>query len=702
MAEFSNQLINEPSPYLQQHAHNPVNWYAWNDDAFEKAKAEDKPIFLSIGYATCHWCHVMEHESFEDQEVADLLNRNFVCIKVDREERPDIDNIYMMVCQMTTGSGGWPLTILMTPEKKPFYAATYIPKQSRFGRPGLMQLLPRITQLWENNRHKLLDSSEEISNALERSNTYHKKGGADQSTLKNAVENYKAQFDKTYGGFSNAPKFPSPHNLMFLLRYGQQNEDQQLIEMVEKTLIEMRRGGIFDQIGFGFHRYSTDRKWLLPHFEKMLYDQAMLMMAYTEAWQLTKNPLFKQTVDEIFEYVNRDMTDDMGGFYSAEDADSEGEEGKFYVWSEQEVRALLPANQAELVIDIFNFDPNGNFADEASGKRTGHNIPHLRNALSELAEQRNMDQQKLKQELEEARKKLFKHREKRIHPLKDDKILTDWNGLMIAALAKASAAFDRDDYLETARDSYQFICEKMWADDESDSEGALLHRYRSGQAGITAHADDYAYLIWGLIELYQASFNPDYLKKARALTHFMNEHFWDEIDGGFFFTSDQSEVIIQRKKEFYDGALPSANSVMMLNLIRLSELTGNTNFADQADELNRLFAAQVSKSPTGFGHFLSALNMAMSSTQQVVICGDSNQTLTQQMLQELKQSFRPNTVALYKPNDQQVSQKLEQISPETRHHQPIDNQPTAYICQNFTCEEPVTDFAAFQQKLESD
>jgi len=623
-----------------------------------------------------------------------MLNRNFISIKVDREERPDIDNIYMLVCQMTTGSGGWPLTILMTPDKKPFYAATYIPKQSRFGRPGLMQLLPRITQLWENDRHKLLDSSEEITNALERSNSFHKSNGGDESTLENAISNYKAQFDDTCGGFGNAPKFPSPHNLIFLLRYGHQNKEQNAIDMVKKTLREMRKGGIFDHIGFGFHRYSTDRKWLLPHFEKMLYDQAMLMMAYTEAWQLTKNPLFEQTVDEIYMYITRDMTHEDGGFYSAEDADSEGEEGKFYVWSEDEIRAILPANQAELIIDVFNFEPNGNFTDEASGKPTGKNIPHLTSGIDELAGQRNMSETELDNELSKARKTLFKHRKERIHPLKDDKVLTDWNGLMIAALSKAAGAFNRDDYLEAAQKSYQFIADAMW------KEGSLLHRYRNGKAGIAAHADDYAFLIWGLVELYQTDYNPNHLQQAVKLTLHMNTHFWDSFDGGYYFTSDQSEIILQRKKEFYDGALPSSNSIMMMNLIRLSELTGNTKFADQAYELNELFAPQVSKSPTGFGQYLTGLSLALNPSRQVVVCGDSSEPLTDQMLEELKRSFRPNTVTLFKPDDAEISQKLEQVSPETKHHRPVDNRPTAYICHNFRCEEPFTDFSSFQKKLD--
>ena len=693
MPEFTNQLSNEPSPYLQQHAHNPVDWLPWGDEAFEKARQQDKPVFLSIGYATCHWCHVMAHESFEDTEVAELLNEHFICIKVDREERPDIDNIYMTACQLTTGSGGWPLTIIMTPDKKPFYAATYIPKESRFGRPGMMQLIPRIAEMWQYEREKIIKSSEEITAAVQRTGETSKGEALDTGIFEKAFNGFKSNFDDIHGGFSRAPKFPSPHNLLFLLRYGHQNPSSPAVEMVEKTLVEMRKGGIFDHVGFGFHRYATDQQWLLPHFEKMLYDQAMLIMAYTEAWQITQNPLLKETVDEIITYVLRDMTDSKGGFYSAEDADSEGEEGKFYVWTEEEVRNILPQNQAELFINIFNFEPGGNFKEEAGGKPTGANIPHLKKQINELARERNMEPDQLENKLESAREKLFDEREKRVHPLRDDKILTDWNGLMMAALAKAGRVFNRDDYLQAAEDAYSFITDKLMKGDK------LLHRYRDGQAAITAHADDYAFVIWGLIELYESRFVPHYLEAALKIQEKFNTHYWDQEDGGFYFTADQSEKILHRNKEFYDGALPSANSVAMNNLLRLGRLTGQPEYEKRADELHRLYANQINQAPTGFSQFLCGLHFALGETREVIIAGSHIQSATQEMLDLLAQRFLPSTVVLFKPTDEALQKKLVDLVPQTENHHPLDGTPAAYVCRDFHCEQPVTNIDELKEKL---
>jgi len=695
MPEFTNQLSEEPSPYLQQHAHNPVNWLPWGHEAFEKARAQDKPVLLSIGYATCHWCHVMAHESFEDKQVAELLNGHFISIKVDREERPDIDNVYMKACQLTTGSGGWPLTIIMTPEKKPFYAATYIPKQSRFGRPGMMQLLPRIAEMWndEDERQKLLKSSEEITGAVKRTGDIPKGNVLETDMIKKAYNAFKSSFDDIYGGFNQAPKFPSPHNLLFLLRYGTQNDKSSAVDMVEKTLTEMRKGGIFDHVGFGFHRYATDQQWLVPHFEKMLYDQAMLIMAYTEAWQITGNPIFKKTVDEIITYLLRDMQDAEGGFYSAEDADSEGEEGKFYVWTEEEIRNILPQNQAELFINIFNFEPGGNFKEEASGERTGANIPHLELQIDELARERDMDTEQLTRELESARQKLFEEREKRVHPLKDDKILTDWNGLMIAALSKAARVFDRDDYLEAAEDAYAFITGHLMEDNK------LLHRYRNADAAITAHADDYAFLIWGLIELYQSGFDPTYLEAAINLQEQFLAHYWDRNDGGFYFTSKHAEKILHRSKEFYDGALPSANSAALLNLLRLGRLTGKPKYENRADELHRLYANQVNQAPTGFGQFLCGLHFALSETREIVIAGEREDATAKGMLDMLAKRFLPHTVVLLKPNDESGQDKLTSLAPDIENHHPLEGKPAAYICRNFHCEQPVTTVEELEEKL---
>ncbi|MFW9897624.1 MAG: thioredoxin domain-containing protein, partial [Candidatus Thorarchaeota archaeon] len=449
-AEF-NKLKSEKSPYLLQHAKNPVNWYPWGEEAFNKAKYEDKPIFLSIGYSTCHWCHVFAHESFEDQEVAKLMNEVFVSIKVDREERPDIDKIYMTVCQMMTGSGGWPLTIIMTPDRKPFFAGTYFPKETRFGRIGLIDLIKRIKELWKNQKSELIDSANQITFRLQNIDQESPGDLFTEITLKNAFRQLSIQFDYVNGGFGTRPKFPTPHNLIFLLRYWKRTGEEKALEMVEKTLLEMRKGGIFDHIGFGFHRYSTDSTWLVPHFEKMLYDQALIALVYIEAYQATKNDLYKHTTKEIFNYVLRDMISEEGGFYSAEDADSEGEEGKFYVWTKNELEQILESNEFDLAINTFNVKESGNYREEATQKKTRKNILYLKNLP-------NKEKFAL---IEKIRLKLFKEREKRIHPHKDDKILTDWNGLLIAALAKGAQVLNDDHYLQIAKKSVNFILSKL-------------------------------------------------------------------------------------------------------------------------------------------------------------------------------------------------------------------------------------------------
>ncbi|MFH1125034.1 MAG: thioredoxin domain-containing protein, partial [Pseudomonadota bacterium] len=434
----SNRLIHEKSPYLLQHAHNPVNWLPWGHEAFEKAHRENKPIFLSIGYSTCHWCHVMEKESFEDPEVAGLLNETFVSIKVDREERPDLDHVYMTACQMLTGSGGWPLTIVMTPDKRPFFAATYIPKGSRFGRTGMMELIPRLRDTWRTRRDEVLASAESITQSLQGLEKESQGGDLDRSVLDRAYEELSKRFDKTYGGFSNAPKFPTPHNFFFMLRFWKRTGNSEALKMVEKTLQKIRWGGIYDQVGFGFHRYSTDREWLVPHFEKMLYDQAMLALAYLETYQAAGEGVYGDTAREIFEYVLRDMTSPEGAFYSAEDADSEGEEGKFYVWTREELRQILGEEEADLIAKVFHVEKSGNFREEATGENTGANILYLGRPISEIAADLGMPRPDLEKAMESARKKLFEARKKRVHPHKDDKVLTDWNGLMIAAFARGA------------------------------------------------------------------------------------------------------------------------------------------------------------------------------------------------------------------------------------------------------------------------
>ena len=695
MADSSdqNRLANEKSPYLLQHADNPVDWYAWGEKAFEKAKQKDKPIFLSLGYATCHWCHVMAHESFEDEGIANMMNQAFINIKVDREERPDIDNTYMTVCQMLTGSGGWPLTIIMTPEKKPFYAATYIPKTGRHGRPGMRELIPRINGLWNEEREKVYNSAEEIIKAFQKSNKQEAGEALSPDILKKAFQEYANNYDRDKGGFGSAPKFPSPHNLMYLLRYAKHSGDDHALEMVTKTLQSMKRGGLFDQIGYGFHRYSTDSDWLVPHFEKMLYDQAMLSMAYTECWQSTGNEFYKETSKQTIEYVLRDLQDPKGAFYSAEDADSEGEEGKFYVWSIQEVRDVLPAADAELAIEVFNLTDEGNYVDEASRQRTGKNILHLSKSSDQLAEERDLSVEEFKNKIADIRQKLFKKREERTRPLLDDKILTDWNGLMIAALAKAGRAFDHQHFIKQAERAYRFIEENLIS-----SDNKLLHRYRDGEAAINGHADDYAFLIRGLLELYEATFNIDYLEQAIEFNKRFMADFWDQDRGGFYFTAEGSEKLLGRKKEVYDGAIPSGNSVALLNMLKIGRITANTDLEDKADQLIRLFSSQVKQAPTGFGQFLQGVHFALTPSYEIVISGEKENSKTREMINEIQTTFLPNKVLLLNEPDKSA---IHSLAPYTKEQIMKDGKPTAYVCQNYSCELPTNDSAKMMELLDS-
>ena len=679
-----NRLKLEKSPYLLQHADNPVDWYAWGPEAFEKSIKENKPIFLSIGYSTCHWCHVMAHESFEDPEVARLMNDVFICIKVDREERPDIDNIYMRVCQMMTGSGGWPLTILMTPDKKPFFAGTYIPRESQHGRLGMMDLVPRIKEVWDTQHDEILKSADKITASLNQ--IAHDASGPelDKSTLKTTYEQLNGRYSEQYGGFGNAPKFPSPQNLLFLLRYWQSTNDEKALRMVVKTLQSMQNGGIYDHVGFGFHRYSTDSHWLVPHFEKMLYDQAMLAMAYTEAYQATGISEFEETAKEIFTYVLRDMTDKEGGFYSAEDADSEGVEGKFYVWTEDEIRQTLKGDEADLIINVYSIDKIGNFRDEASGENTGANILHLNKSLTEIAFKNKESVDGLKESVEAARQKLFAVRNKRVHPHKDDKILTDWNGLMIAALAKGAQAFDEPKYAEAAKRAADFILTGMRRED-----GRILHRYRDGHTAILANVDDYAFLIWGLLELYETVFDVDYLQTALDLNSEMIKYFWDEKDGGFYFTAEDAEELIVRQKEIYDGAIPSGNSVAVSNLFRLSRITANTDFEDKANKIMLAFSKDVESAPSGYTQMMVALGFGIGPSYEIVIVGNPEADDTKEMLSSLGKHFIPYKVILLKHDDQETAD-ITKIAEYTEYHSSFDGKATAYVCLDFACKMPVT------------
>ena len=680
-----NRLIHEKSPYLLQHAENPVDWYAWEPEAFEKARKENKPIFLSIGYSTCHWCHVMAHESFENPEVARLMNEVFVCIKVDREERPDIDNIYMRACQKMTGSGGWPLTILMTPDKKPFFAGTYIPRESHHGRRSMLDLVPRIKEVWDTQHADILKFADQITASLNQLSQGSTGDELDKSTLKTAYEQLSSRFSEQYGGFGNAPKFPSPQNLLFLLRYWQSTNDEKALRMVVKTLQSMQEGGIYDHIGFGFHRYSTDSHWLVPHFEKMLYDQAMLAMAYIEAYQATGKKELRETAKKIFTYVLRDMTDSKGGFYSAEDADSEGVEGKFYVWTEDEIRKVLKGEEADLIINVYNIDKTGNFRDEASGKNTGANILHLEKTLTEVAFKNKTSVDELKERVEAARQKLFTARNKRIHPHKDDKILTDWNGLMIAALAKGAQVCNEPEYADAAKRAADFILTDMRRPD-----GRILHRYRDGHAAILANVDDYAFLIWGLLELYETAFDVHYLQTALNLNSEMIRYFWDEQNGGFYFTADDAEELIVRQKDIYDGAIPSGNSVAVLNLFRLARITANSDLEDKANKIMLAFSKDVKSEPFGYTQMMVGLDFGIGPSYEIVIVGNPEAKDTKEMLNSLRKHFVPNKVVLLRPSDQEEPDII-RLAKFTEYQSSFDGKATAYVCLDYACKMPTTD-----------
>ncbi|NJD78350.1 MAG: thioredoxin domain-containing protein [Candidatus Methanoperedens sp.] len=685
-----NRLESEKSPYLLQHAYNPVDWYPWGEEAFEKAKKEEKPIFLSIGYSTCHWCHVMEKESFEDDDVAGLMNDVFVSIKVDREERPDIDDIYMKVCQAMTGSGGWPLNIILTPDKKPFLAMTYVPKESKYGRTGMLEMIPKIKDLWKKNRGGAEKLAVKVVSSIKETQKPSEKE-LDKDVLNTAYEQLLSMFDERYGGFGDAPKFPTAHNLTFLLRYFRRTGDIMALRMVERTLSGMRMGGIYDYVGFGFHRYSTDAAWLVPHFEKMLYDQALLAMAYTEAFQATGDEEYGQTARQIFTYVLRDMTSPEGGFYSGEDADSEGVEGKFYVWTSEEIRSVL-GGESRLIEKIFNIDEEGNFRE--MGKSTGKNILHMTKTVHELSSDLKIPENEIKAELEDARQKLFAAREKRIHPGKDDKIIVDWNGLMIAALAKGAQVFDEPEYLDAAKHTVDFILSKM-------RDGNMLyHRYRNGDIAVPAFLDDYAFLIWGLIELYETTFDVAYLQTALDLNHMLIEHFWDKDSGGFYFTSDDAESLLFRKKEIYDGAVPSGNSVAMLNLLRLGRITNNQELENKAIQVGQAFSGTILQSPVSYTQMMVALDLAIWPSCEVVIAGDSHAPDTKAMLEALRKKFIPEKVVIFRPIETE-SPEILVFAEYARDFTGREGKATAYVCRDYSCKPPTTNPEKMLEFLES-
>ncbi len=682
-----NRLSNEKSPYLLQHAENPVDWYPWGEDAFQKAGELNKPVFLSIGYSTCHWCHVMERESFENREVAELMNEAFISIKVDREERPDIDNIYMTVCHVLSKSNcGWPLNIIMTPHGEPFYAGTYIPKENRHGRVGMIQLVPRIKDLWENRNEEVLNSARQITEAVKGlADSLRTKGdsGLDHKTLDDAYGYFFSAFDSREGGFGRSPKFPTPHNLMFLMRYCMRTGNKHSLRMAERTLAAIGRGGIYDHVGFGMHRYSTDAGWLVPHFEKMLYDQALFVVACVEAWQITKNPFYETRARETLQYVLRDMTSQEGGFFSAEDADSEGVEGKFYFWTVEEIKEIAGEENAGFLSDVYNLASEGNFRDESAGERTDRNILHMSASPEETAERLGIAQAEFDEKLGALLQKLFEHREKRVHPYKDDKILADWNGLMVAAFSRAAAVFGDSEYSTAARRAIEFLLDRMVRN------GRLVHRYRDGEAAIPATVDDYAFFVWGLLEYYESTFDDRYLALAVSFLEEQFEHYWDREFGGFFFTADDSEDLIVRQKEIYDGAIPSGNAVSMLNIMKIARIKADPVLEERATLMASVFSKQISIQPSSFSMHMNALDFMLGPSFEVVIAGDRNSEDTRKFIRALAGEYLPNKTVLLK--DAANETEISKIARYTKDHGPIDGKPAAYVCSNYECGLPTSD-----------
>lgn len=669
-----NRLIKEKSPYLLQHAYNPVDWYPWSEEAFERAKTEDKPLFVSIGYSTCHWCHVMEKECFDDDQVAQLMNQTFVCIKVDREERPDLDAAYMSVCQAMGRNCGWPLNIIMTPDKNPFFVASYISKDNRYGTVGMLSLVPQIGEIWRTRKVEMESIGKEIKEQIAAEAQAETEGLLDKNTLDNAYEQLFLRFDQENGGFGRAPKFPSPHNLLFLLRYANRTKEKTASMMVEKTLGAMRLGGIFDQVGLGFHRYSTDARWLVPHFEKMLYDQALLTLAYLEAYQALGAPKFMITAKETLEYVLRDLASPEGGFYSAEDADSEGEEGKFYLWTLDEVKQAT-GEDADLTIKLFGVKAEGNYYEPPNGK-TGKNILHLALPLEQVAAESNLTVDALIGKLGKITNTLFQVREKRVHPAKDDKVLVDWNGLMIAALARANQVLGIPKYLAAATKTADFILKEMKTQDSK-----LYHRYAKGEKAVNGFLDDYAYIVYGLIELYETSFEEKYLQSSIELTKSMIEQFWDEENGGFFFTANNADDSVPRLKQIYDGAMPSGNSVALYNLLRLARLSSEPSFEMYANKLLKTFSEEVNGQPLGHTFMLVGLNFVLGPTFNAVLVGDPSDKDAIAMRAALRKNYLPNlTVTMWKP------EKIGVVPGVV--YEKIDDKVTAYVCRNQTCMPP--------------
>ncbi len=690
----TNRLIHEKSPYLLQHAHNPVEWYPWGEEAFARAREENKLVFLSIGYSTCHWCHVMERESFEDLDVAAAINTLTVPVKVDREERPDVDQVYMAVCQALNGSGGWPLTVLLTPDRTPFFAGTYFPKRSRGGRIGVIELVRRAAALWEEEPEKVRASGAGILDRLRSIARESERGTLAPAVFEKAAGLFREQFDPERGGFGPPPKFPTPHNLVFLLRRHRRTGDPALLRMVTTTLDAMRRGGIFDHVGFGFHRYATDARWLLPHFEKMLYDQAGLALAYVEAHHATRDENYARTAREVFAYVLRDLTSPEGAFYCGEDADSEGVEGKFYVWSRRELLELLGPADGELFCRTYGVLEEGNFREEATGEETGLNIPHLPRPIEACAVAEGLEPPVLVERLERARRTIFERREGRVRPHRDDKVLTGWNGLMVSALAQGARILADETYADAARRAAGFLLTTM------RREGRLVRRYRDREAGIAAVAEDYAFLARGCLDLYGATWDLRWLREALSLSDELVRDFRDPASGTLFDTAHDAEDLVLRPREAYDGATPSANSVALELFARLGLLTGDPAWTEKAHDIAAGFAGRVAGYPAAFTQFLSGAALLLEPTREVVIVGDPDAEDTRALLEATRSAYAPETsLLLAAPSGDGT--ELASLAPFAREMRPVNGRPTAYVCERSSCSEPMTDARQLHAALEN-
>ena len=680
--EFTNHLINESSPYLLQHAHNPVDWYPWGEEAFAISREQNKPVLLSIGYSACHWCHVMAHESFEDEEIARLMNDNFVNIKVDREERPDLDQIYMNAVQMMTHHGGWPMTVFLTPDAIPFYGGTYFPPQDRYNMPGFPRVLISVAEAYKDRRSDIAQTSDQLLNELRRlSETSGSEQSIEKELLDAAFVGITRGYDPVNGGFGGAPKFPPAMTLEFLLRTFVRTGNADALEMVRTTTTKMAYGGMYDQLGGGFHRYSTDAKWLVPHFEKMLYDNALLSRVYLHYYQVSQDELARETTKGILDYVIREMTNDEGGFYSTQDADSEGHEGKFFVWDIAEIKSVLGEKEANFFCAAYDITDSGNFE--------GENIPNIKHSLKVVAEKAGVTLDELNASLSQSKRKLFEVREQRIKPDRDEKVITAWNGLMLASFAEAGVVLDRPDYLDIARKNARFILSKLQRD------GFLLRTYKDGVAKFNAYLEDYAFLIEGLTTLFETSGEIEWLNAALSLTDRMVEEFWDEDNAGFFFTGTSHEKLIVRSKDYFDNATPSGNSVAASVLLRLGILTDSEHFRNLAVSVFREVADSIRKYPSGFGYALSGLDFLLSTPKEVAIIA-AEQSSLKTFVRAAWERYLPNqVVASALSGDSAAIGSVVLL----QNRNLVQGKTAAYVCQNYTCKEPVTEIAAFAEQL---